>query len=235
MARPPARWRVGLTAAPPSASVVSAPVVSVGRKHHTAVSGTTMVDSHDPGPSGYATGEKATRLEDPSRYRYLSAEEVYTLLAPVPDWTVADLGSGTGFYTDDVAPLVTRVYAVDLHGAMQDAYREKGVPGNVELVTSDVATLPFDDAALDAALSIRTFHHGVADALDELRRVLRPGGRFVAVDWSATGAGDRDRGPAREDCFDLATAQAMLLEAGFEIRAARERRETFVVVSSRRE
>lgn len=185
--------------------------------------------------SGYASGEKSDHLEDPIRYRYLSAEEIYALLDPAPDWTIADLGSGTGFYTDEVAPLVDRVYAIDLHKTMQDAYREKGVPENVELVTSNVSDMPFSDAILDAALSLRTFHHGVDDSLDEIRRVLRPSGRFVVVDWSATGAGERDRGPDREDCFDLATAQSLLLEAGFEIRSACERRETFTIVSRRRE
>jgi ubiquinone/menaquinone biosynthesis C-methylase UbiE len=193
------------------------------------------VSDHNHDHSGYATGEKADRLEDPIQYRYLSTEGVYELLDPEPDWTIADLGSGTGFYTDDVAPLVEQVYAVDIHEAMQDAYREKGVPENVELVTTDVAELPFDDGALDAALSLRTFHHGVADALEEVGRVLRPGGRFVVVDWSATGAGDRDRGPDPADCFDLATAQSLLLDAGFEIRSARERRETFSLACSRRD
>jgi SAM-dependent methyltransferase len=185
--------------------------------------------------SGYATGEKADRLEDPGQYRYLSAEEVYTLLDPDPAWTVADLGSGTGFFTDDVAPMVEGVYAVDVHEAMQDAYREKGVPENVDLVTTDVADMPFEDGHLDAALSLRTFHHGVADALAEVSRTLRPGGRFVVVDWAATGAGERDRGPDRQDCFDVATVQSMLVEAGFEIRVARERRETFAVVAVSRE
>lgn len=189
-------------------------------------------DDHEA--SGYATGEKADHLEDPIQYRYLSAEELYALLDPDPEWTIADLGSGTGFYTDEVAPLVDTVYAVDLNEAMQDAYGEKGVPTNVELVTSDVGDMPLDDAMLDAALSLRTFHHGVEDSLDEIRRVLRSGGRFVVVDWSATGAGDRDRGPDREDCFDLATAQSLLLDAGFEIRSACERRETFTIVSRRR-
>jgi ubiquinone/menaquinone biosynthesis C-methylase UbiE len=192
------------------------------------------MDTHDHEQSGYATGEKAGRLEEGRRYRYLSAEELYTLLSPDQEWTVADLGSGTGFYTDDVAPLVEQVYAVDVHEAMQDAYREKGVPDNVDLVTADVTDLPFDDGQVDAAISLRTFHHGVADALTEISRVLRPDGRFVVADWSATGAGERDRGPDRADCFDLAEAQTHLLAAGFEIRAATERRETFSIVCHNR-
>lgn len=184
--------------------------------------------------SGYATGEKARRLEQPKRYKYFSAEELYSVLECDPTWTVADLGSGTGFYTDDVAQTVESVYAVDLHTAMHDAYREKGVPENVALLQGDVAHVPISDGAVDAALSIRTFHHGVSEALGEVSRILRPGGRLVVMDWSATGRGDRDQGPDPIDCFDPAEAQALLLDAGFEIQQAIERRETFVIVASTR-
>jgi len=90
--------------------------------------------------------DKAERLEDPGvRYRWVSAEELIGPLAPTESDVVADLGSGTGFYTDDVAPLVDTVYGVDLQAEMHEFYREKGVPKNVELVASDVADLPFAD------------------------------------------------------------------------------------------
>ena len=55
------------------------------------------------------------------------------------------------------------------------------------------------------------------------------------MDWSATGANERDQGPDLEDCFDLAAAQSLLLDAGFEIRSARERRETFTIIANKRE
>lgn len=180
-------------------------------------------------------GDETTRLErleDPIQYRYLSAEELRTFLDPVPSWSVADLGSGTGFYTDEIAPVVERVFAVDVSERMHERYRGNGVPSNVELVTADVAAIPLGDGELDAALSLRTFHHGVSDALGEVSRLLRPGGRFVVVDWSATGAGNRDRGPDPGDCFDLATVQSMLLDRGFTVRNAHERRETFVVIAT---
>lgn len=34
------------------------------------------MSNHDHGQSGYATGEKADRLEEQRRYRYISAEEL---------------------------------------------------------------------------------------------------------------------------------------------------------------
>lgn len=189
----------------------------------------------DDGPAERADlDERIDRLEDPGQYRYLSAEELRTFLDPRPDWTVADLGSGTGFFTDELVPVVATVYAIDVEPAMHRAYRAKGVPSTVRPLTADVRALPLDDDALDGAVSIRTFHHGVDDGLEEIARVLRPGGRLVVVDWSATGAGDRDRGRHPEDYFELGAVQSRLVANGFHIAVAHERRETFVVVGTLR-
>jgi len=134
-----------------------------------------------------------------------------------------------------VARSVDRLYAVDRDRDVQRFHRTTDPPDNVTIVTADVGALPFETGTIDAALSIRTFHHGVDVALDEVRRVLRPGGRFAVADWSATGAGERERGPSPDHCYDIATAQSLLLDAGFEIRSARERRETFTITARVRE
>jgi ubiquinone/menaquinone biosynthesis C-methylase UbiE len=176
--------------------------------------------------------ERAPNLEDEGRYRYLSCEELVAALDPEPDWTVADLGSGTGFYTDDVAPFVGTVHAVDVQAEMHEFYREKGVPANVDLVTAEVADLPFDDGELDAAFSTMTYHEFYSEAaLAELRRVLAPDGALVLADWTARGAGED--GPPTDERYDRATAREHLDAAEFEIDRASERPETFVVVARR--
>ena len=176
--------------------------------------------------------DRADALDDPSRYRFCSREELLTLLSPSPDDVVADLGSGTGFYTDDVAPFVDTLYAVDVQHEMHDLYRENGVPRNVDLVTAEIGDLPFPDDALDAAFSTMTYHEFATDeSLAELARVLRPGGRVVTVDWSARG--DGTDGPPTAERYDLGHAVSSFADAGFATTHAVDRRETFVAVVRR--
>jgi len=176
--------------------------------------------------------DRAEALEDPSRYRYCSREELVAALALAGDDAVADLGSGTGFYTDDVAPFAGTVYAVDVQDGMHDYYRDKGLPENVETVTAEVSDLPLDDGALDAAFSTMTYHEfATPESLGEVRRVLAPGGRFVAVDWSAAGIGES--GPPGDERFDVDDAREQLTDAGFDVVRGEERPETFVVVARR--
>lgn len=177
--------------------------------------------------------DRIDSIDDPDAFRYCSGEELRTFLDPAPDWHVADFGSGTGLFTSELAPVADTVYGVDVRPGMHAVYRERGMPSNVAPVTADFVDLPFPDDHLDGAVSIRTYHHGFDVALPEVARVLRPGGRLVIVDWSATGAGDRETHVV-EEYLDLATVQSHLLDAGFRIGTAEERRETFVVVGSKR-
>jgi len=176
--------------------------------------------------------DRADKLEDEARYRYLSREELVDALDPDPDDALADLGSGTGFYTDDVAPFAGAIRAVDVQQAMHDIYREKGLPENVSLVTADVADLPFADGELDGAFSTMTFHEFASEAaLSEVARVLRPGAPFVVADWSA--AGDGESGPPVGERYDREEVVELLESAGFDVERADERPETVLAVASR--
>jgi ubiquinone/menaquinone biosynthesis C-methylase UbiE len=177
--------------------------------------------------------ERADALEDPSRYRYCSREELVDAVDPDRTDVVADLGSGTGFYTDDVAPFVARCYAVDVQSGMHDRYREKGLPENVRPVTAAVDAMPFDDGDLDAAFTTMTYHEfATAEALAEIRRVLDADGRLVVVDGSARG--DGEEGPSPDERYDLARARGQLREAGFAERRSHTRPETFLLVAKPR-
>jgi SAM-dependent methyltransferase len=93
---------------------------------------------------------------------------------------VLEVGAGTGAFAERVRrELGADVTAVDLSPRMVELARERGVPASV----ADVQELPFEDGAFECAAALWVLHH-VPDldrGLGELARVLRPGGRLVAV------------------------------------------------------
>ncbi|MDZ7702591.1 MAG: class I SAM-dependent methyltransferase [Halobacteriales archaeon] len=173
--------------------------------------------------------ENAARLEDADRFRFCSPEELVGLVGEGAD-RVADLGSGTGFYSREVAPHVGTLVGLDVQAGMHRLHREHGLGANVRLVTTEVDCLALADDSLDAAVSTMTFHEFCTpEGLAEIARVLRPGGRFANVDWSAEGPGED--GPSREDRQTAASAAELAREAGFEVERAEERVETFVLLA----
>lgn len=102
-----------------------------------------------------------------------------------PQWSVGDLGCGTGQVAAALAPFVRRVVAVDRSGEMlQAARRRLREHANVELRRGELESLPISDAELDAATLILVLHHlpDPAEALREAARTLRPGGRVLICD-----------------------------------------------------
>ena len=102
-----------------------------------------------------------------------------------PDWTVGDLGCGTGLVSASLAPFVAHVIAVDTSAAMLQAAKKR-LHGfdNVDLRRGEIEALPVDDARLDAATLMLVLHHVPEPerALAEVARVLKPGGCLIIVD-----------------------------------------------------
>ena len=100
-------------------------------------------------------------------------------------WTVGDLGCGTGQVACALAPFVARVIAVDRSGEMLQAARRRlrELP-SVEVKRGELEALPIADQELDAATLLLVLHHlpDPAAALSEAARVLKPGGRLVIAD-----------------------------------------------------
>jgi ArsR family transcriptional regulator len=105
-----------------------------------------------------------------------------------PEWTVADLGCGTGPALVELAPVVRRVIGVDREPRMLDLARDRtaSLP-NVELRHGTLDHLPLADGEIDAALCVLVLHHVEHPhrAFAEARRALRPGGTLVVVDMVA--------------------------------------------------
>lgn len=102
-----------------------------------------------------------------------------------PEMVVADVGSGTGFVAAGLATLVRRVYVVDGSEAMLDVARKNlNDFQNIEFHQADGLSLPFPEESLDAVFANMYLHHcpDPLAAIQEMVRVLRPGGRLVISD-----------------------------------------------------
>lgn len=100
--------------------------------------------------------------------------------------TVLEVGFGSGLNLRYYPGEVERILAVDpaLLGRELAAERIAASPIPVDFVGLDGASLPLDDASVDSVLSTWTFCTipDAEGALAEVRRVLRPGGRFHFVE-----------------------------------------------------
>lgn len=105
---------------------------------------------------------------------------------------VLDVCAGTADVSIGAAtasPGSSRVVGVDFAGAMlakgSEKIRAAGVPGRVQLVRGDAMSLPVTTGSVDCvtiAFGIRNVQR-TAVAIDELHRVLKPGGRLAILEF----------------------------------------------------
>jgi ArsR family transcriptional regulator len=105
-----------------------------------------------------------------------------------PDWTVADVGCGTGNAAELLAPYVERVVAIDQSEPMLAAARRRlSSRRNVDFVRGSLGSLSLAAKSIDAAVCILVLHHvqDAGGALADVARSLRAtrgGGVLTIVD-----------------------------------------------------
>lgn len=107
-------------------------------------------------------------------------ETAFTAIAEARPRRILEVGGGPGELAARLAgELVAEVVMVDLSARMVELARRRGVDARI----GDVQDLPFPEGSFDVAVAAWMLYH-VPDldrGLRELARVLRPGGRLVAV------------------------------------------------------
>ncbi|MBR8840404.1 MAG: class I SAM-dependent methyltransferase [Stigonema ocellatum SAG 48.90 = DSM 106950] len=115
------------------------------------------------------------------------ADFILRLVCATPETCFLEPGVGTGL---NVLPLIKRGYSVtgiDISEQMLDQFRQKlnGIPSNLILVHADASQLPFPDKSFDVVLTVHMLHT-VSDwraFLDDISRVLKPGGFYLNCQW----------------------------------------------------
>ena len=118
-------------------------------------------------------------------------------LNPQPGETIVDCAGGTGDIAERLAKLARgaqarrggadpEILVIDYNAEMIAAGRTRGLDPAIAWAVGDAQRLPLRDACADAyviAFGIRNVTH-IPTALAEARRVLKPGGRFLCLEFS---------------------------------------------------
>ncbi len=112
-------------------------------------------------------------------------------LRPRPGMALLDVGGGTGdiafrFRDKGGGPVVVCDINREMLSVGRDRALDRGFVDGIDWVCGDAERLPVADASVDAytiAFCLRNVTH-IDAALAEARRVLRPGGRFMCLEFS---------------------------------------------------
>jgi SAM-dependent methyltransferase len=158
-------------------------------------------------------------FDDPARDAWQKPHEVITALSPAPDWVVADIGSGTGYFAARLAHFVPkgRVYGVDTEPEMvkylAERAKREGLSNLVSIAGSpDDANLP---VKVDLVLMVDVYHH-ISEReryFTRLRRSLKPGARVAIIDFRQ----DAPDGPPKSERIAPSQVQAELAKAGYSL------------------
>ena len=158
------------------------------------------------------------RLLSEERFKNISPESILRKAGLKEGDTMADIGSGPGFFSMPAAEIVGssgRVFAVDTQEEMLEYFKDNRVPPqNVELLLSGEYSIPIADSDADFSLMAYVLHEAERKDLflDEIKRITRPGGTILVIDWKKR---REEHGPPVGERLSEEEAAGLLEKAGF--------------------
>jgi putative heme-binding domain-containing protein len=138
------------------------------------------------------TTENAPFFDRAERDKEERPDELLKALQLQPGAAVADIGSGTGYFTWRLAQLVGptgKVYAVDVQPEMLDRTRkavESHKAANVEYILATAESPRLPERSIDLAFMAYAYHEfGDPESMMlAIRRALKPGGRVLVLEYA---------------------------------------------------
>jgi malonyl-CoA O-methyltransferase len=116
---------------------------------------------------------------DPCDGRFTAVRDWLSSLGGMPK--VADLGCGSGRFLHELVPRfpVVRLVGIDPSTTLLDQ-----TPGSVETRRGGLLHIPAGDGEFDGAFAVESLEHSLLpeQAVSEICRVVRPGGRVLIID-----------------------------------------------------
>ena len=171
--------------------------------------------------------ERAHKLEDPERQKWLPLSAVIERLSLHSGMVVADVGAGTGYFAFPIARTVApgMVYAVDSQPPMLALMKEK-LPNesveNVVLVSGEAEATTLPTASCDLVLMANVWHEldDHEAVLGEMNRILKAEGVLAILDWRHDVA--TPPGPPLQHRVAMTTVLSLLRSQGWTATDARE-------------
>ncbi|ASK61905.1 SAM-dependent methyltransferase [Virgibacillus phasianinus] len=135
--------------------------------------------------------KKADKLFAEERRKLIPPEKVTEYLQVGQGDTVADLGAGNGYFTLPIAQRTSKtVYAVDVEPKMLELLKANAKNEqltNIKYVVSDLENIGLEDNTVNRVFVAFVIHEvpDIDKVLGEMKRILKPGGQMVLVEWEA--------------------------------------------------
>jgi ubiquinone/menaquinone biosynthesis C-methylase UbiE len=166
-------------------------------------------------------------LDEATRRSWLNPEKVLADSGLSSGMVFVDVGCGDGFFTILVARVVGEkgmVYAVDTDASAIEKLKRKAVEkglANVKAVVDEAEETVFCDACADVVFYSIVLHdfHDPAKVLVNAKRMLKPSGCLVDLDWKKKRT---SFGPPIRIRFSEEQAQRLIRNAGFNVESVRD-------------
>lgn len=165
--------------------------------------------------------QSAKSFDDPARDAWQMPDRVIAALALKPHEAVADIGSGTGYFTVRLAKSAAapKVYGADVEPEMVKYLRDRAAReglSNVVAVQAAAGSANLPEP-VDLVLIVDTYHH-IGDREAYFRRLgksLKPGGKVAIIDFKP----ESPEGPPKEFRFTPEKLKAEMGQAGYRLAA----------------
>jgi ubiquinone/menaquinone biosynthesis C-methylase UbiE len=143
---------------------------------------------------GRQEGEAVIAYDRTSRWPIFSLERsvvINALKREKVEGALVDIGSGAGYLEAQIKRRypALKVAGLDISAEMIAVSKRNWANSDIDFITGDAQNMPLPESSIDIAVSSLSLHHWAdpSQVFREIKRVLKPGGRFIIMDLRRDG------------------------------------------------